>query len=161
MPPEPHATPWRARLVQRFIHGSARFTRPMTLGVRAILLDPGNRVFLVRHSYVPGWHFPGGAVEAGETAVAALRREVREEGNIEIEGTPVLHGLFFNAGASRRDHVVVYVARRWRQTAPRRPDWEIRDSGLFEVAALPDGTTPATRRRLAEVLHGREVAATW
>ena len=43
--------------------------RPMTLGVRAIALDEAGRVFLVRHTYVPGFHLPGGAVERGETAI--------------------------------------------------------------------------------------------
>ena len=31
----------------------------MTLGVRGIVLDSEEQVFLVRHSYVHGWHFPG------------------------------------------------------------------------------------------------------
>lgn len=161
MASEPHVTPWAARLVQRAVHGAARFTRPMTLGVRAVLLDPEDQVMLVRHSYVPGWHCPGGGVEPGETAQDAMRREVREEANVEIEGAVVLHGLFFNNHVSRRDHVAVYVARQWRQTAPRTRDWEILEAGLFARDALPQGTTAATRRRLAEVLDGRDVAPTW
>ena len=45
----------------------------MTFGVRGVIHDAGNNaVFLVRHTYVPGWHFPGGGVEAGETALESL-----------------------------------------------------------------------------------------
>src|SRR3712207_8177405 len=52
-----------------------------------------NRIFLVRHTYTPGWHMPGGGVEAGEAAVEALVREMREEAALEIAGTPHLHGV--------------------------------------------------------------------
>ena len=58
----------------------AKITRGMTLGVRAVVLDGENRVFLVRHTYVPGWSLPGGGVEVGETFVTSLARELEEEG---------------------------------------------------------------------------------
>jgi ADP-ribose pyrophosphatase YjhB (NUDIX family) len=91
-----------------------RFARGMTLGVRAVVLDSDNRVFLVKHSYVAGWHLPGGGVEVGETFGDALRRELAEEGRIEPLGEPALHGLFFNSHVSRRDHVAVYLIRQFR-----------------------------------------------
>ena len=69
----------------------------MTLGVRGVVLDGDKRVFLVKHSYVSGWHLPGGGVEVGETFGDALRRELMEEGRIELVGEARLHGVFFNA----------------------------------------------------------------
>src|ERR1700681_4676739 len=86
-----------------------RFARAMTLGVRAVVLDADNRVFLVKHSYVSGWHLPGGGVEVGEAFRDALHRELMEEGRIELVGEPRLLGIFFNNHVSRRDHVAVYV----------------------------------------------------
>ena len=65
-------------------------------GVRGVVLDGDNKVFLVRHSYVAGWHLPGGGVEVGDF-LEALRRELVEEGRIELTGEPALHGLFFTA----------------------------------------------------------------
>jgi TDG/mug DNA glycosylase family protein len=75
------AVPWEERL--RWFRKLARASRPVPRpGVRALLLDRDNRVFL--HRFVtpndPGvWVAPGGAVEAGEDPHAALRRELREE----------------------------------------------------------------------------------
>ena len=107
------------------MHVYWRFARPMTLGVRAALIDETRGVFLVRHTYTPGWHMPGGGVEAGETVLNSLARECAEEGNIVFDEPPVLHGLFHNRHASSRDHVAVYVIRRFHQTADRPRDREI------------------------------------
>jgi 8-oxo-dGTP pyrophosphatase MutT (NUDIX family) len=107
---------WRTRLepaLRGVFHLYWRFARGMTLGVRAVVLDSDNRVFLVEHSYIAGWHLPGGGVEVGESFREALGRELLEEGRIEVTGEPVLLGIFFNSHVSRRDHVAVYVVRQF------------------------------------------------
>jgi ADP-ribose pyrophosphatase YjhB (NUDIX family) len=149
------------RLFLRLLHVSFVLSRPMTLGVRAIVLDAEGRLLLVRHTYVAGWHLPGGGVERGETMLAALARELAEEGNIAIEEEPRLHGIFFNKAASPRDHVAVYVVRRFRQTGPRLADREIAEARFFTLDALPADTTRAARARLAEALAGAPVAPLW
>jgi ADP-ribose pyrophosphatase YjhB (NUDIX family) len=144
-----------------FFHLYWRFARGMTLGVRGVVLDSQNRVFLVRHSYVAGWHLPGGGVEVGETFRDALTRELAEEGRIELLGEPALHGIFLNSHVSRRDHVAVYLIRQFRQDRPPEPNREIVATGFFEVAALPAETTQGTRLRISEVLEDRAPIATW
>jgi 8-oxo-dGTP pyrophosphatase MutT (NUDIX family) len=143
------------------LHLYWRLTRGLTLGVRGLVIDGAGNVFLVKHSYIDGWHLPGGGVEPGETLLTALARELREEGNIEITADPRLHGIFFNAGISRRDHVAVYVVRAFRQATWPVPNHEIVDHGFYPVGALPDGTTAATRARITEVMSGAPVPERW
>jgi len=147
--------------LRRVFHLYWRFARGMTLGVRGVVLDGENRVFLVKHSYVSGWHLPGGGVEVGETLCEALSRELMEEGRIELLGEPRLHGIFLNSYASRRDHVAVYVIRQFRQDRLPEPNREIIACGFFEITALPQGTTEGTRLRIAEVLENSRPIATW
>jgi 8-oxo-dGTP pyrophosphatase MutT (NUDIX family) len=147
--------------LRRVLHLYWWFARGMTLGVRAIVLDPESRVFLVKHSYVSGWHLPGGGVETGETFAEALERELMEEGRIALLGEPSLHGVFFNSHVSRRDHVAVYVIRHFRQDRLPEPNREIAACGFFAANALPPDTTQGTRLRIAEVLENRRPITTW
>ena len=132
-------------LLRRVLHFYWRFSRGMTLGVRGLVIDGEGRVFLVKHSYVAGWYLPGGGVETGETVLAALARELREEGNIELTAKPALHGVYFNQRVSRRDHVALYVVRAFRQDAPPTPNREIIAHGFFAPDALPADATRGTR----------------
>ena len=61
--------------LRRIFHLYWRFNRGMTLGVRAVVLDRDNRVFLVKHSYVAGWHLPGGGVEVAITDALRAKAE--------------------------------------------------------------------------------------
>jgi 8-oxo-dGTP pyrophosphatase MutT (NUDIX family) len=155
------AAPIRERLKLRLLHWSFLLARPMTLGVRAIVADADERVLLVRHGYVSGWHFPGGGVEVGETCMEALARELKEEANVALEQPPLLHGVFFNARPSRRDHVAVYVVRAFRILGQRAPDWEIEEARFFPRWALPDGTSAGTRARLAEIFDSAPLSDRW
>jgi ADP-ribose pyrophosphatase YjhB (NUDIX family) len=151
----------RDRLTSRLAHLSFLIARPVTLGVRAVVIDRDDRVLLVRHSYVSGWHFPGGGVEVGETCMEALARELKEEASVALEGPPLLHGIFLNAKSSRRDHVGVYLVRAFRLLGERAPDWEVREARFFPRSALPEGTTAGTLARLAEIFDSAPVSDRW
>jgi 8-oxo-dGTP pyrophosphatase MutT (NUDIX family) len=148
-------------VLRRLMHFYWRFTRTVTLGVRALVIDEAGRVFLVKHSYVSGWHLPGGGVEPGETVGSALARELGEEGNIELTETPQLCGLYYNDRDSPRDHVALYLVRGFRQSATPVRGYEIVAHGFFAVDALPNDTSVATRTRIIEVLGGTPPSERW
>ena len=149
------------RAMRRGMHLYWRFARGLTLGVRALVIDEKRRILLVQHTYVRGWHLPGGGVEAGETLAAALARELKEEGNIEVTEPPALHGMFFDPRFSRRDHIACFVVQSFRQSAPPAPNREIAAARFFPLDELPGDTGAATRARIAEVLLGAPVTERW
>jgi 8-oxo-dGTP pyrophosphatase MutT (NUDIX family) len=122
----------------------------MTLGARVMLVD-GGKVLLIRHTYVPGWQFPGGGVDPGETTEEAARRELIEETGYRATGPLELFGIYHNRIATNRDHVVLYVARAFEQQFEFRPNREIAEAAWFDTAALPEKITPATSQRIDEV----------
>jgi ADP-ribose pyrophosphatase YjhB (NUDIX family) len=156
----PPAGSWRARVLRRAIHFYFGLTRAMTIGVRAACFDERGRLFLVRHSYIAGWHMPGGGVERHETVEQALEKELREEGNLVMTGRPQLFQVYLNRLASKRDHVAFYRVTV-EQTAPRRPDREIVECGFFPLDALPPGTTKSTHQRIKELQGDVPPAPYW
>lgn len=143
----------------------ARLTRagrwPLTIGVRVLVQEGADRVLLVRHTYAPGWHFPGGAIDRRETAVDAAARELREEALIEAMSPPRLVGVFLSTVQRKSDHIVFFEASDWRRIDGKVRPLEIAEVGFFPIRDLPRGTTGGTRRRVAELLSGAKQSADW
>jgi 8-oxo-dGTP pyrophosphatase MutT (NUDIX family) len=133
----------------------------LTLGVRLMALDAAGRVFLVRHSYLPGLHLPGGAVDPGESCLQAAEREAAEEGGLTLGAPPELFHVYMNPTGGRHDHVVLFVARDARQERPWAPSLEILSAGFHGVDPVPEAATRATRERIGEVLAGRPASDLW
>ncbi|WP_420838535.1 NUDIX domain-containing protein [Ancylobacter defluvii] len=154
-------TPMPVFRLPRLLHLWGRLTRGVTLGVRAAVIDARGHILLVRHTYVAGWQLPGGGVDAGETTEEAMRRELVEEAAIRLTAPPRLHGLFLNKHLGSRDHVAVFVAGAFTSETPSHPNREIAEAGFFPADALPEAATPATRRRIVEIVDGLPPAACW
>ena len=127
-----------------------RMRRPMTLGVRGLVRDSSGSVLLVKHTYTPGWHFPGGGVEKGETVLLSLVRELEEEAGVRPSEPPVLIGVFANARNFPNDHVLMFDIRAWTEI-PATSRGEIAARRFFSLDDLPEDVTAGTRRRLDEI----------
>ncbi len=136
-----------------------RLSRGMTLGVRGIAQNGTGAVMLVRHSYTPGWHLPGGGVERGETIEAAMRKEFMEEAGIEPIGAMPIFGIYLNT-RFRGDHVVLVQCPAWR-ACPTNSQGEILERGFFPLDRLPMGISGGTRARLREALEDTPPSPHW
>ncbi|AVF05965.1 hypothetical protein C4375_13285 [Devosia sp. I507] len=133
----------------------------MTVGSRVMVVD-GDKVLLIRHTYVPGWQFPGGGVGPGETFEEAGARETLEETGYRVTGPMELFGLYHNTSpVTNRDHVAFYVAKSFNFEFERKPDYEIAEVGWFDRHNLPEKVTPATSQRIDEYFDGVEKRSIW
>ena len=126
-----------------------------------MVIDPADRILLIRHTYRPGWHFPGGGVERNEPVLEALRRELAEEAGILLTRDPELVGIYANFRAFPSDHVVLFAVRHWTQPAIPPRSREIAEQGFFDRRRLPEGTVPQVRRRLQELFEGAPADVLW
>jgi ADP-ribose pyrophosphatase YjhB (NUDIX family) len=143
------------------VHTYFRLKRPMTLGARVVACDASGHICLVRHTYTPGWHLPGGGVERGESCVDAAIKEAREEAGLIISGDKMsLVSVHTNFDNFQGDHILVYTASIWTQE-PTNSAHEIAEYGFFDPENLPEGTTGGTRRRIKEHLGQSQIIPTW
>jgi ADP-ribose pyrophosphatase YjhB (NUDIX family) len=133
----------------------------MTLGAQGVVIDDQDRVLLVRHSYRPGWWFPGGGVEWGETLETALQRELEEEVGVRLTAPPMLHGVFANFASFPGDHIAVFVVRRFEREVEYRRRGEIAEARLFERGDWPDAINAGTRARLEEIFDEAPIRPLW
>ena len=133
----------------------------MTAGVRIVATNSENEVLLVRHTYVSGWHLPGGGLERGETFEDAARKELLEETGFEPLDAIELKSIHYNTKASPRDHVALYICFGVREVTAFAPNHEIAEIGFFDLTALPSEITPGTKARLTEVFDGVKASSRW
>lgn len=138
-----------------------RISRPMTLGVRIVAINNENKVFLVRHTYIDGWHLPGGGVEKGETIFQAALKELQEEAGIISNFQNLeLFSIYDNSKNFKCDHVALFKIYDFTMTKVDNRH-EIAESGFFDIKNLPAGTTRATLERIAEVMAESEISHYW
>lgn len=148
-----------ATFINRTLRIYWRITKPVTFGVRAIVLGPDGKLLLVKHTYDKYWYLPGGAMKRGEEAEAALKREVKEELGIAELRLERKLGTYVSTREGKRDTIAVFVAHA--AAMGKRQRLEIAAAEWFAPDALPPDASPATRRRIAEFRGTRAVESTW
>ncbi|MCS5712418.1 NUDIX domain-containing protein [Candidatus Berkiella aquae] len=131
-----------------------------TVGVKALIIDAGNRVLLVEHTYVQGWHLPGGGLASGESPKVAMCREVQEETGLEVLGEPQLFGAYAHKVYGADDYPLLYVVRQFK-IQEKQPCQEIKQIAWFAWQDLPPTVTDSTRQRIKEVFEGLSPADIW
>ncbi|OHA32160.1 MAG: hypothetical protein A2928_00510 [Candidatus Taylorbacteria bacterium RIFCSPLOWO2_01_FULL_45_15b] len=133
--------------------------RPVTRGVRAILVNSGGKVLLVHHRYERGWLLPGGKTRKNETDIDALRRELKEEIGVSNISQAEKLGEYLNTYEYKKDTVAVFVVRSFTQERTRL--FEIEKWSFFDPRNLPEGTSPGTRKRIEEWLGQKQISNQW
>jgi 8-oxo-dGTP diphosphatase len=132
-------------------------SRPAAIPVVCAIIERGGRVLLAQrpaHKHLPlKWEFPGGKVDAGESAEAAIVREIREELGCAIQITRALPRSTHDYGAvviemipfvcalapgSPEPHPHEHVAVAWCEPAGLR-DYDLAPADLPVVEAFRAG----------------------
>ena len=125
---------WRRvpRILKRWIMRASQSRFAVTAG--GIITDNEGRVLLLKHRFrpSPGWGVPGGFIEQGEQPEAALRRELREEVELELKDVK----LFFTRTFRQPPQVeIIFTARAIEDT--ERLSFEIQKAAWFSPDELP------------------------
>ena len=137
------------RIIRNVLHKYFLISRPLTMGVRCVILNDDREVLLVKHTYISGWHLPGGGIDSGESAEDGVVREVEEETGLVLEDKPILLGIFHNKETTNRDHVVLFCSKISESVDLAVNTFEIKSLALFSLEDLPIDIDVATKEWIA------------
>ena len=141
------------RLFLSLLHRYFLITRPLTLGVRCAIINDQREVLLVKHTYISGWHMPGGGVDVGESTEDAVSREVSEETMFDLLGPPKLVDIYHYNKITKRDHVVVFLSRDFKRNRSNSSSIEIESCRFFPIDSLPVDIDVSTKRWILDALE--------
>jgi len=120
-----------------------------TVTAAGIIFNPQGKVLLLKHRFRPGsgWGIPGGFLELGEQPDDALRREMREEVDLELNHLQVFTVRTFK---KQKQIEVVFVATASGSTEPHSTEVECAE--WFSGNSLPDGLPSDQKKLIYSVL---------
>ncbi len=108
-----------------------------------------------KHAYPDVWELPGGVMEAGETELAALARELQEELGVEVATGSARHLCRVDAGpADRPATLSAWLVPEWEGAPTNVAPEEHDDIGWFGLDELPPPAHPGVRTALLDALRG-------
>jgi ADP-ribose pyrophosphatase YjhB (NUDIX family) len=130
------------------LRGLIGTTKIIVPGVRALVFDETGRLLLGRQRLFGSWALPHGCIELGESASAALAREMTEETGLRaIRAEPFglysdpKYSVVYPNGDEVQTLTMAFVVHEWEGTL--RPDGdEVVELGFFPLEALPSPLYP-------------------
>ena len=147
----------------RFLHKAGTFLlslfRHKTIGVRALIIK-NNNVLLIRHTYLDGWYTVGGIIDAGESPIKAICREMKEEVGIHTATPPILFGIYHNQIQKIDDYVAFYIVTEFIEDSSI-DSIEIAEKKWFSLNNLPKDISISTKNRINEYLGELKISDKW
>lgn len=128
--------------------------------VKVMLFSESGELLLIRNSYGNRdlYVLPGGGVGRHETPEEAALREVREELGAGIEELSFV-GRYRSGVEGKRDTIHLFRGTAMGDISP--DPIELEEARFFRLEALPETVSPATLRRIAELLGKRPIDGRW
>jgi len=128
-------------------------------GVVVGALVRGGRVLLVhrrpdKRAYPDVWDLPGGLIEAGESELDALARELYEELGVQVATGSASHLCRVTGGPAGEPAVLsAWLVRDWQGTPSNVAPEEHDDIGWFGLQELPPPAHVLVRRALVSAMR--------
>lgn len=147
------------KLITKILQRYWRYSRGLSLEVRACAQDAAGRTLLVREHDRAPWRLPGGRVARGETAARAVQRWLAREAALEVTDHPRLYSIYAGQAPLRCDQIALYLALSWREH-PETPDKGM-TRAFFEPGGLPQEMDAETLEWLNDAQEARATAQVW
>ncbi len=116
-----------------------------------VLMNEKSEILLMRRkgtTFGDGLYaLPGGKIEAGETALAAALREVKEEVGITIERPALIH-VIDRKGVDSEFYAFVFRAMVWQCKPVNCEPEKCDDISWFSLDVLPENIIPAHKQAI-------------
>lgn len=140
-----------SKIVARGLQSYWRLARGATLAAEACLIDPKNRVGLVRSGVDQGWFLPRTTVRQGEPLEQALRHFFKTAHGIEINFGLDLFWVYDEPSPGAGGWVGLFVIRGWRTVTPSIAP----DLTFFDLTDLPPSLDARDAARICQAVEGR------
>ena len=112
---------------------------PLRIGVGAIVLNNENKIFVGKRADNPidKWQMPQGGVDKGENFITAMKRELKEETNLDGEVTSIL-STCSHYGSIFGDILLICVVMNVNDFSNMQAADDAEELSFFDIYDLPE-----------------------